>query len=129
MLIRQIGYIFLYIAGVFSPVMIVLLSHDEGHQHQHLEHPLVHEAAISFALIALMIFTFQVILAGRFKWVCNAFGLDSLIRFHRYAAVFATGLIIFHPVLLSIASNDWQLLIGLDISWHIWLGRAAREIA
>lgn len=119
MLGRQISYISLYMAAVLMPLFLVILFQPVS------DHPFFYEVGVNFALIGLMIFTLQVLLVGRFRWISQIFGLDTLIRFHRYMAIFATLLVISHPLLLSLSSKNGSLIFGLNIPWHIWLGRTA----
>jgi predicted ferric reductase len=119
MLGRQIIYISLYVAAILTPLIITILYNPDS------DHPFLYQVGVNFALIGIMIFVFQILLVGRFKWISNTFGLDVLIRFHKYMAIFATCLVIAHPLLLSFSSQDWSLLIGLDVPWYISFGRAA----
>lgn len=77
------------------------------------------------ALIGFMMLMLQFLLAARIKWVERAFGLDILIRYHKHMALTAGGLLILHPILLAWGGNNWQLLIGLNLPWPIWVGKAA----
>ncbi len=119
MLGRQISYISLYVVVVLMPFFLIILFQPVS------DHPFLYEIGVNFALIGLMIFTLQVVLAGRFKWISHVFGLDALIRFHRYMAIFATFLVISHPLLLSLSNENGSLILGLDIPWYIWVGRTA----
>jgi predicted ferric reductase len=77
------------------------------------------------------------VLAARLKWVERPFGMDKLLRYHRYIAAFALGLLLVHPVLLaasgtgkqlvdeSILESGWDLLFSLDVPWYTFAGRAA----
>ena len=64
-------------------------------------------------------------LAARVKWIERTFGLDMLIRYHKYVAIAAAGFLILHPILLALAKGRLTLLIGLDLPWYIWAGKAA----
>jgi predicted ferric reductase len=75
------------------------------------------------ALTAVMIILLQGILAGRFKWIVHPFGLDIVLRFHKYMAMAAAVLLLLHPVLLAAGSGNLGLLISLDLPWYIWLGK------
>jgi len=86
---------------------------------------IVHDVAINFALTGFMMLTFQFLLAARIKWIERAFGLDMLIRYHKYVAVAALGFLILHPILLTLAHGSLILLIGLHLPWYIWVGKAA----
>jgi predicted ferric reductase len=85
----------------------------------------VTDVARNFALMGFMILMMQAVVAGRFHWIERAFGLDILIRFHKYIAVTAAALLVLHPILLSIGHGSWELLTGLDLPWYIWVGKGA----
>jgi len=84
---------------------------------------IVTDVARNFALMGFMILMMQSVTAGRFHWIERAFGMDILIRFHKYMAVTAASLLLLHPLLLSIGHGSWQLLIGLKLPWYIWVGK------
>ena len=86
---------------------------------------LLFEISMGFALIGFMIFSMQILLAGRFKWIERPFGLDVLIRNHWNIAIIAVILIIAHPILLAAASGEWGLILSFHSSWKVWLGKIA----
>ena len=86
---------------------------------------ILHDVAINFALVGFMMLTFQFLLAARVKWIERTFGLDMLIRYHKYVAVAAAGFLLLHPILLALAHGSLTLLIGLKLPWYIWAGKAA----
>jgi predicted ferric reductase len=83
----------------------------------------IYEIGKNFGLTAFMILMFQPLLAGRFKWIEAPFGMDILVRFHKYMAIFALCLLVLHPVLLAGGGIGWKLLIGIDLPWYIWVGK------
>lgn len=78
----------------------------------------------NLALVGFMILVFQFLLAARVKWIERAFGLDILLRFHKYIAATAAVCLLLHPLLLAAGGLGWTLLIGLDLPWYIWVGKA-----
>ena len=86
---------------------------------------ILHDVAINFALVGFMMLTIQFLLAARVKWIERTFGLDMLIRYHKYVAVAAAGFLILHPILLALSHGSLTLLIGLKLPWYIWVGKAA----
>jgi predicted ferric reductase len=84
----------------------------------------LHEAAKNMALAGFTILVLQVVLAARIKWIERAFGFDILVRFHQHMAVFALLMLLIHPLLLAWSGGGWRLLIGLDLPWYIWAGKA-----
>ena len=110
--------IVLYVLVVTLPVWLAswLGGEPEG---------VVIDVGRNFGLIGFMILTLQFLLAARVKWIERAFGFDILIRFHRLIALAAAALLILHPLLLAYGGMGWNLLIGLDLPWSIWAGKAA----
>ena len=86
---------------------------------------IVSDVGRNFALIGFMILALQFLLAARIKWVERAFGFDILIRFHKLIALIAAAFLVLHPVLLALGGHGWHLLLGLDLPWFIWVGKAA----
>lgn len=82
-----------------------------------------HEIGRNFALIGFTILLLQIVLAGRFKWITKPFGLDIVIRFHNYMALFATSILMLHPILIAYGGGRWKLMYSLDVEWYIWAGR------
>ncbi|MFZ7110665.1 MAG: ferric reductase-like transmembrane domain-containing protein [Desulfatiglandales bacterium] len=85
----------------------------------------ISEIAKCMALSGFMILSLQFFLAARLKRIERPFGLDILIRYHKHMAVFAALLLLSHPVLLAIGGSGWRLILGLDLPWYIWTGKAA----
>ncbi len=83
----------------------------------------VYEMGRNAALAGVMIILLQGFLAARFKWVERPFGLDILVRFHKYMAAAAAVLLLLHPLLIAAGSGSLDLLISLDQPWYIWLGK------
>ncbi len=110
--------IVLYTFFVLLPVILVTFmgSESEG---------FITELGKNCALMAFLILIFQFVMAARIKWIERAFGFDILIRYHKYMAVFAGCLLLAHPLLLAAGGGGWRLLIGLNVPWYIWFGKAA----
>lgn len=108
--------ILIYVLVVILPVIGVtfLTGETEG---------LVHELARNTSLAAFMILVLQVVLAARIKWIERPFGLDILLRFHKYMAVTALVLLLSHPLLMAVSAKSPDLLISLRQPWYIWLGK------
>ena len=106
----------LYIGIVMGPpVAVFLAGSGSGNA--------VMETGKLFALAGFMILALQFLLAARYKWIERPVGLDILIRYHKHMAVFALALLLAHPLLIAAGGGGWQLLIGLDLPWSIWLGK------
>ena len=107
----------LYVAAVILPLWLAtwLSSEAEG---------LVYDVGRNLGLAGFMILILQFVLAARIKWIERAFGLDILIRYHQHIAIAAVCFLLLHPVLLALGGSDWELLLGLDLPWSIWAGKA-----
>ncbi len=110
--------IVLYVLIVTLPVWLVTWLSPEAEG-------IVHDVALNFALVGFMMLVLQFLLAARVKWIERAFGLDILIRYHKYVALTAAGFLILHPILLASAHGSLALFINLDLPWYIWAGKAA----
>jgi len=75
-----------------------------------------------------MILTLQPVLAGRFKWIERPFGLDVVMRYHKYVDVVAVFLLISHPLLLAFGGAGLGLLTALNVPWYIWVGKTTLVI-
>jgi len=108
----------LYVVLVTLPVWMVtfLGAPSEG---------VLNDVGRNFALVGFMILVVQFLLAARIKWIERAFGLDILIRYHKYVALAAVGFLVIHPVLLALGHGSWKLLTRLDLPWYIWAGKLA----
>jgi predicted ferric reductase len=79
----------------------------------------------NFALVGLAIISYQILLAGRFKWIERPFGFDILIRFHKHMALLGISMLVLHPVFLVVGGAGWELVLSMDSVWYLWLGRIA----
>ena len=75
-------------------------------------------ALLGFAILAL-----QVLLSARLRLLDRPFGLDVVMRFHKYLAIAAGVLLVLHPVLLALGHRSaW--LFSRETGWRINLGKA-----
>jgi len=116
MMFTPLSRIVLYPLIVILPAVLVTAFGAETHG-------FVSELGRNAALAAVMIIVLQGILAARLKWITHPFGLDIVLRFHKYMAMAAAVLLLLHPVLLAAGSGNLGLLISLDLPWYIWLGK------
>lgn len=106
----------LYVFIVVLPLMLALIfAPPEGNFLKNL--------GVGIALMAVTILALQTLLASRFKWINQAFGFDIVIRFHRNISIFATVLLVFHPLLLILGGAGWDLIYSGNL--FVWLGKAA----
>lgn len=110
--------IVLYIILILAPLAIVTASGE-------LTEGFFYELGKNTSLAGFMIVMMQVLMGARIKWIERSFGLDILLRFHKYMAIFAAVLLILHPILLSIGRGSVDLFLALDQPWYIWLGKIA----
>jgi len=108
-----------YILICLSPLALSLIISQETH------HELLFETGKGFALVSFMILMLQPLLAGRFRWIERPFGLDIVIRFHKYAAIIATVLLISHPVFLATGKDGPAAVFGLNVPISVYIGRFA----
>ena len=116
---KSIVLIVLYLVVISFPLILAVLINPTSGQ------SFIYGIGKNFALIGLMIINFQILLAGRFKWIERPFGFDILIRYHKHMAILGTSLLVFHPVLLVIGGAGLGLITSFDIVWYVWLGRIA----
>ena len=114
-----IARIALYIVLLLTPLSVAAAFGPPG------DHGFLGELGRALGLLGFTIVTLQFVLSARLKWIERPFGLDVLFRFHKAMAVFATVLLLVHPVLMAAGGRGWAWLIGFDIPWHHWLGRAS----
>lgn len=100
-------------------VSAVVQPQSEGEPHTFLE-----LLADNFGLIGFTIVCVQFVIAARLQWLEWPFGLDGLFRFHRAMALFASALLISHP-LLMVLDGETELISQLEAKWPIQLGRLA----
>ena len=111
--------ILLYVAIVFSPLILVALVRPLT------DHSFVYTVGKNLALLGFTILALQFVVSARLKWIERPFGLNMLFHFHKAMAVLASLLLISHPALIAIGGDNWSVLVGPQVMWHIWLGRIA----
>jgi predicted ferric reductase len=116
-MIGGLSRIILYLLIVILPVLLTAWPGEPG--------GIMIDVGRNIALTGFMILVLQFLIASRIKWIERPFGLDILIRFHKFIALGAICLLLIHPLLLTRGEAGWQLIFGLDMPWFIWAGRAA----
>ena len=111
--------IIVYFALLLLPLLAMVVFHPPN------QDIFLYNLGRCFGLLGFAILIGQVILAARLKWVEKPFGLNITFPFHRRMGVFATLLLITHPILLALGGSGWPLLIGLRVDWFIWPAKAA----
>jgi predicted ferric reductase len=116
---KSVLLIIIYIFVISLPLIIAVIVNPVSTQN------LLYEIGKNFALIGIMIITFQILLAGRFKWIEKPFGFDILIRYHKHMAILGAMFLILHPVFLIWGGSGLDLITSFNTVWYIWAGRIA----
>lgn len=109
----------IYTVIVLSPLILLALLRPPT------DHGFVYTVGKNLALTGFTILVMQFVLSARLKWIERPFGMNMLFHFHKAMAIIALLLLISHPILLAIGRQDWSLIFGPQVKWHIWLGRIA----
>jgi predicted ferric reductase len=115
--LRAVLLIALYCAALMLPLALAA-THGHVPAGQFIK-----QIALGFGLVGLMIIATSFILAARYNWVAQPFGLDAVMLFHRRMALVGFCAIIAHLALLSYLNIG--LLTRLWLPWHLQLGRLA----
>lgn len=108
----------LYCLVVIWPVSLKLIVNGGWRTHR------LTEAGRAVGLTAFTLLVLQVVLAGRSRRLDRPFGLDRLMRFHKWMAVLAGVLLVVHPILISLGRGSFSLFT-YDMRWSIAVGEAA----
>lgn len=107
----------LYVIILISPLLLAVVFRPKT------DHSFIFEIGKNFTLLGLTILALQFLLGARIKRIEKPFGLDIVIGFHRFMGIFATILILTHPILLSLGEKTWSLFFSVDVPWYIWIAR------
>ena len=114
---KRLWRVGLYVALTLAPAALATLFGPRS------DFSLVYQIGRSFALTAFTILMLQPVLAGRFKWIERPFGLDAVMRYHKYVDVFAVFLLLSHPLLVAFGGAGLGLFTALNVPWYIWVAR------
>ena len=114
---RAVLLLALYVAALLGP--LALASTGGGVPAGQF----IKQIALGLGLAGLMIIATSFILAARYYWVTDPFGLDAVMLFHRRMAIVGFCAILLHIALLSYLNIG--LLTRLWLPWHLQLGRIA----
>jgi len=116
----------LYLALILFPLIAgaVLFDAEQG------AGPFVY-LSIATGYIALALMATELALVSRFGGVAGAFGLDSLLQFHRQIGIAAFALAVIHPLLLLVNSAypPSVLIPSATSPWPVIAGMAALALA
>jgi predicted ferric reductase len=137
----------LYVVIVLSPFIVEGLTEVEEVPHMDVDHhhvspsivegptegeemelPALRSLGMGAGLLGFAMLAMQFVLASRIKWVERPFGLDRVMRFHKWTGVTAGILILAHPIGMSAGSGHWHLLTSLALPWPILLGKGALAV-
>lgn len=108
-----------YTGIVLSPLILLAILRPLT------DHSFVYTIGKNLALVGFAIFAMQFVVSARIRWIERPFGLNLLFSFHKTMAVVASLLVLSHPLLLILGGGKSSLILGPEVSWHIWLGRIA----
>ncbi len=126
LIIRGVFWFGLYLTLILFPLIagIVFFQPDQAAS------PLIY-LAIAAGYIALALMATELALVSRFKGVAGAFGLDSLLQFHRQIGIAAMFFATAHPVLLVADRAYSRSLVvpSTNAPWPVTVGIAAFVLA
>lgn len=120
LIVRGVLWFGLYLTIILFPLVAGAVLYDPSHAAS----PLVNLAA-ACGYIALALMATELALVSRFGGVAGAFGLDSLLQFHRQIGIASMAFALAHPALLladhaytmallrPLATTPWPVLAGL----------------
>lgn len=111
-----------YALIVLSPLFVVAVLRPPT------DHGFVYTVGKNLALVGFAIFAMQFVISARLQWIERPFGLNLLFSFHKTMAILASLLVLSHPLLLVLGGGERTLVLGPEVSWHIWLGRIAMVV-
>lgn len=126
LIVRGVLWFGLYMAIVLFPLLAVAVSLSTSNPAS----PLVNLAA-ACGYIGLALMASELALVSRFEGAAGAFGLDSLLQFHRLMGILAMAFVIAHPLLL-IADRTYSvglLIPSATMPWPVLIGTTAFVVA
>lgn len=122
LIVRGILWFGLYVLMIVFPLLASAVFGDPGGSPGFLV-----ELAIALGYLGLALMAAELALVSRFAGAAGAFGLDSLLQFHRQIGIASMVVVTAHPLLLvADASYTRGLLVpGAQTPWPVTLGVAA----
>ncbi|MDF1542166.1 MAG: ferredoxin reductase family protein [Anaerosomatales bacterium] len=126
LIIRGVFWFGIYLTIILLPLIVGVVFIGS----QQSASPLVH-LAIASGYIALALMATELALVSRFGGVAGAFGLDSLLQFHRQIGIASMVFAIAHPVLLLFdrAYSPLYFISSAGTPWPVTVGVVAFAIA
>ncbi len=126
LIIRGVFWFGLYLTLILFPLVVGVVFFDA----REAAGPLVYLSAAT-GYIALALMATELALVSRLKGVAGAYGIDSLLQFHRQIGIASMAFAAAHPVLLvADRAYTMRLLVpSLAAPWPVTLGIAAFVVA
>jgi predicted ferric reductase len=110
-----------YALVVLSPLILSSL----GEKVENPDNTPLFSAGKSAGLLGFAILAMQFVISARIKWAEKPFGLDRVMRFHKWMGVTGALLILSHPINMVLGGRSWRLIYSLDLPWVILIAKAA----
>jgi predicted ferric reductase len=65
------------------------------------------EFAVGLGFVGFAMMALQFALTARFRWIAPTFGLDTLLQFHRQAAIVSLVMVLTHPLILFVVEPEY----------------------
>ncbi len=115
----------LRIAAYGVAVLLPFIVGAFGAEHEEEGERLLRSVGKAIALMGFAMLSMQFLVAARIKWAVEPFGLDRVMRFHKWAGITAGTLIVLHPLGLVGGGAPWGMIFGKTSSDDIIIGRLA----
>ncbi len=100
-------WIFLYLALIFTPLIVLLLGPKPGGR------PALLDISVSLGFVGLAIMVLHFVNSARLKSLNKPFGTDLIYHFHRQIGMAAFFMVFAHPILLFILGTRYLRLLSL----------------
>lgn len=113
----------LYGILALSPFIVEGFSEE-----QEFPEPIMYSLGKAAALLGFSMLALQFGLSARIKWFERPFGLDRVMRFHKWAGITAGVLVVSHPVNLAIGGAGWEMILSVRSPWQIAIAKVAMAV-
>ena len=126
LILRGVLWFGMYLTIILLPLIVAVVFFDP----RQAAGPIVYLSAAT-GYIALVLMATELALVSRFQGVAGAFGIDSLLQFHRQIGIASMAFAAAHPVLLvADRAYTMQLLVpAATTPWPVALGLVAFVMA
>ncbi|MBN2406007.1 MAG: ferric reductase-like transmembrane domain-containing protein [Coriobacteriia bacterium] len=126
LIMRGVFWFGTYLTIILAPLVVGVVFFDPGQAAS----PLIYLAdAVGYIALALM--ATELALVSRLRGVAGAFGIDSLLQFHRQIGIASMAFAVAHPILLvaDLAYTSRILVPTAATPWPVTLGTVAFVLA